>query len=766
MTQMKHESNDKPAPMESTVVSRVTLLEMRVSQYRQRIEVLETGLGDATERLKATEKLIEHMQIRISATENHCSWTTDQISHLESRPDIAAQRPFASMFKSSVLYPVAKGGVKLLSMGLQAMPNNRDRALFWLYRKKPHLYSKLKQLSPAIIQPIEAATRLTHWRVMLEKDGASQQPSQPPVVPLSSTRNTATEVLSNPSFAGLPRPLPSVVESFSASTDKQDEVLRETTRLKQDAPGTATLSFLVLIQGQDPETIDRTLQSIFRQTDPSWELLLCAHKDPNHIVESWLDRDWRIRRITPLASETKALLSSAKVSTAMFIGLVSPGDVLDDDLVKRIGESIQHIDDVTAIYTNEACRTPDGDVVNHFFKPDWSPEHQLSVNVLGRFLAFRKQVLLDQSMGAWTDLPSAEYLLTLRLASGKSRVLHIDEVMYLRGGDDAAETFKAGGGFSAPQLLATQSPMQDYLRETLDPSVTVAPDQDSGAFRVRWSIPEGQEVTLVILTNMRYRNVEQRGNILMVDNFVRSIIEKSTFPNYKIIVVDDGYISEDLAALLKAHGHTSQTYRSEGSFSFSGKSNFASSLVSSGIVILLNDDLEVISEDWIEALVEQASRPEIGIVGGKLFFPDHSIQHAGISIGLNGSAGHVFMGQQSGTEEYAQYASVVRNYGAVTGALMAYRKEVFESLGGFDEFFRVDYNDIDFCLRCIAKGYRVVYTPYAKLYHFHNSTFNRSHDMSHERAEFLRRWKSWVDRDPYCGTHLAPICREIPQLNG
>ena len=763
---MTHQSNDKSAVSESKVVSRVTLLEMRVSQYRQRIEVLEAGLGDATERLKATEKLIEHMQVRISATENHCSWTTDQISHLEKRPGIPAQRSFTSVFKSGVLYPMVKGGVKLLSLGLQVTPNLRDRALFRLYREKPHLYNKLKQLSPTTIQPIEAATEVATWRVMLEKDAASLQPRQPSVVPLSNTKNTSSEALSNPAFSGLPRPLQSVVESFSASTGKQDEVLRETTRLKQDAPGTATLSFLVLIQGQDPESIDRTLQSIFRQTDPSWELLLCAHKDPDHIVESWLDRDWRIRRIEPVPSETSALLSSAKVSTAAFIGLVTPGDVLDDDLVKRICESTLHIEEAAAIYTNEACRTPDGDLVNHFYKPDWSPEHQLSVNVLGRFLAFRKQFLLDQPLGAWSDMPSAEYLLTLRLASGNHRVLHLDEVMYLRGGVEAADQFKVGGCFSEGELLATQSPMQAYLRDALDPSVSVIPDQNSGAFRLRWSIPEGQEVTLVILTNMRYRNVEQRGNILMVDNFVRSIIEKSTFPNYKIIVVDDGYVPDDLAALLKEHGHTSETYRSEGSFSFSGKSNFASSLVSSGIVVLLNDDLEVISEDWIEALVEQASRPEIGIVGGKLFFPDHSIQHAGISIGLNGSAGHVFMGQPAGPEEYAHYASVVRNYGAVTGALMAYRKDVFDSLGGFDEFFRVDYNDIDFCLRCIEKGYRVVYTPYAKLFHFHNSTFNRSHDMSHERAEFLRRWQSWVDRDPYCGTHLAPICRERAQING
>jgi GT2 family glycosyltransferase len=180
---------------------------------------------------------------------------------------------------------------------------------------------------------------------------------------------------------------------------------------------------------------------------------------------------------------------------------------------------------------------------------------------------------------------------------------------------------------------------------------------------------------------MRFRTVDGRGNILMVLNFVQSIIEKSTYPDYKLIVVDDGYVPDELKDLLRQHGHSTATYRAEGEFSFAGKSNFASSLVPSGIVVLLNDDLEVIATDWIEALVEQAVRPEVGVAGGKLLFPDESIQHAGIAIGLNGSAGHVFMGHPSDTPEYAGYASVVRNYGAVTGALMAYRKEVFDTWG-------------------------------------------------------------------------------------
>ena len=765
MTQVNQKLKNSDPIADEKIASRVKLLEMRVSQYRQRIELLEASLGDATEHLKATQKLIDHMQIRISATEHHCSWTTDQISRLDNRPAHAGQRAFLSAAKTLVLYPAIRISVRVLSVPLRLVPTLRDRALFRLQRSKPHIYGKLRQLSPAVFQTIEANTSVSAWRTTLERL-SPQDAVSPSVVPLRNIENTLAEALENPLYKTLPTPLPSVVDSLKASTAQQDQLLRETTRLKQDDPGTATVSFLVLIQGHDVEAIDRTFQSIFRQTDPSWELLLCAGNDPDHIVDSWLDRDWRIRRVDPLSHEVTALLHSARLSTAMFHGLLTPGDELDDDLVKRMGEAVRGIDDAVAIYTNEACRTPLGDITSHFYKPDWSPEHQLSLNMLGRFLAFRKPFLLNLQDDGWSALPSAEYLLTLRLALHERRVLHLDEVLYLRGPREAQEPVKPGGRFNGPQLLATQQPMQAFLRASLDPLATVVPDQEAGAFRVQWSTPEPPQVTLVILTNMRYRDVHNRGNILMVDNFVRSIIEKSTYPNYKMIVVDDGYIPDELSETLKQHGHSSQSYHSEGAFSFAGKSNFASSLVSSGIVILLNDDLEVISNDWIEALVEQAARPEIGVVGGKLLFPDQTIQHAGISIGLNGSAGHVFMGKEEETKEYGGYASIIRNYGAVTGALMAYRKEVFDSLGGFDEIFRVDYNDIDFCLRCIAKGYRVVYTPYAELYHFHNSTFNRSHDMGNERAEFLRRWQTWINRDPYCGNFLAPICQEQAHING
>jgi GT2 family glycosyltransferase len=180
-------------------------------------------------------------------------------------------------------------------------------------------------------------------------------------------------------------------------------------------------------------------------------------------------------------------------------------------------------------------------------------------------------------------------------------------------------------------------------------------------------------------------------------------------------------------------------------------------------VILLNDDLEVIAPDWIQALASQAARPGVGAVGGKLLFPDGSLQHAGIALGFHGSAGHVFH-RAPERSDYAGFASIDRNYSAVTGAVMAYRKEVFDEVGGFDLRFSTDYNDLDFCLKCIEAGLRVVYTPSAKLYHFHNSSLNRAHDNAEEKEAFLQKWGALVARDPYFNKHFQKDSHDRPLL--
>ncbi|RYF38834.1 MAG: glycosyltransferase, partial [Comamonadaceae bacterium] len=339
-------------------------------------------------------------------------------------------------------------------------------------------------------------------------------------------------------------------------------------------------------------------------------------------------------------------------------------------------------------------------------------------------------------------------------------IAHIDEPLYIRA---TATQQPVGGFFSERALSEARSVLETDIRHENDGARARIATSAAGkkSLHALWPVPTDVPITLLILSGMHKRELPGKGVVTLATNFVRSIIEKSSAERYKIIVVDDGFVDDDLRELLAAHGHSTHTCPKSEPFSFARKANFASSLVSSGIVFLLNDDLEVISPDWIQELAGQAARPAVGAVGCRLLFGDGSLQHAGIGVGFHGSAGHMFHRAPADGLEYAGFASIDRNYSAVTGAVMAYRKEVFDQVGGFDEQFRTDYNDLDFCLKCVARGLRIVYTPSATLYHFHNSSLKREHDSSPELKAFLARWSQVVKRDPYFSKNFQTQSAEL-----
>jgi cellulose synthase/poly-beta-1,6-N-acetylglucosamine synthase-like glycosyltransferase len=568
-------------------------------------------------------------------------------------------------------------------------------------------------------------------------------------------------VLSDPDLLSLARPKAAYLDPESLHRAPTGELLEPVVEMNQMRQSPASVCFVVPVRNKDVAALERTLQSVLRQTDPCWELLFGCDKDHSSLVSDWLETDWRVRRVEmqDMPTESHWLKAAAREATTVFVGLLSQGDVIDDDLVKRIGDKLRRASELDIVYTDEACRLQDDKVSRPFYKPDWSPEHQQSVNMLGRFTAIRKKMLLSLPEPHGREEAAAEYELALAAAANAASVAHIDDLLYFKSASGAE--CAPGGFFPREALEEARTALERQVRGECS-AAKVEAVADNGSLRVVWPEPS-TPITLVILTGMYERDVPGRGKIVLATHFVRSIISNSTSANYKILVVDDGFVPEDLGALLATHGHSSVSYPKQKTFSFADKANFGTAQVREGIVILLNDDLEVIAPDWIQTLASQAARPGVGAVGGKLLFPDGSLQHAGIALGFHGSAGHVFhRAPESG--DYAGFASMDRNYSAVTGAVMAYRKEVFDEVGGFDLRFSTDYNDLDFCLKCIEAGYRVVYTPSAKLYHFHNSSLNRVHDNAEEKKAFLQKWGALVARDPYFSKHFQKDSQDRPLL--
>jgi O-antigen biosynthesis protein len=512
-----------------------------------------------------------------------------------------------------------------------------------------------------------------------------------------------------------------------------------------------SICFVLRVTMHDPEKLERTIQSILRQTLTNWEILLSPIEALAADLDSWLDLDWRIRRLPEPLMGRHDVVVAAQYATARYVGLIVQGDTIDDELIDFVDQAIGVGVDADIIYTDEARLAGDGTLVDHYYKPDWSPEHLNSVNYIGKFVAFRKERLLDEKSVRLTEsLAASDYELLLTMSRSATEVVHIDDALYF---DCRPQSSRIGGFFSAADVGAAKRVLENHVQRD-DPLAKVVEGKLPGSFEVRWPIGSDTQVTLVVLTGMRRRDIPGRGQIVLVSHFVRSIIERSRYPTYRILVVDDGDMPDDLQELLRRHGHQRCSYLGRGEFSFAKKANFAIRQVDGGVVILLNDDMEVINHDWIEAMAGLALQRRVGAVGAKLHYPDGSIQHTGITLGFNGAAGHIFHGAPSDGMEYAGFASVARNYSAVTGAAMAFRKLVFDELGGFDEQFGVDYNDVDFCLRLRHAGYRVAVTPGANLYHFHNSSFMRKREDRNERNTFIARWGDQIDRDPYFNKHF------------
>ncbi len=267
-----------------------------------------------------------------------------------------------------------------------------------------------------------------------------------------------------------------------------------------------------------------------------------------------------------------------------------------------------------------------------------------------------------------------------------------------------------------------------------------------GLYTVRYAVTDDPMVSIIIPTRDRWSLLHQ---------CLRSIEEKTRYSRYEILVLDNDSIEAETRRGLDALGRKWRVLHCPGAFNFSALNNLGAREAKGEYLLFLNNDTEVIEPDWLSAMLEHAQRPEVGAVGARLHYPDGRIQHAGLVLGIGGVADHAFKGLPGDMFTYFALGNVVRNVSAVTAACMMVPRRAFEQLGGFDEALQVALNDVDFCLRLRQKGYLIVYTPHALLYHHESGTRGRLHPPSDEE----RVWKAWGEMirkgDPYYNPNLT-----------
>jgi GT2 family glycosyltransferase len=420
-------------------------------------------------------------------------------------------------------------------------------------------------------------------------------------------------------------------------------------------------------------------------------------------------------------------------AAAEYVALVEPEDSLAPDAVAHVAALLRQSPEIDLVYSDEDVRHDDGSRQRPFFKPDWSPDLLLSYDYLGGLLVFRKELVRD-----FGEL-SGRYDLALRLSESAKSVHHVGRVLYHR----------TPGTPTGPDR--SQRALENHLRRA-NPGAWVEPGRVSGTWRVRYPIPADARVSIII---------PSAGKIEMLAANLRELAAKTDYPHFEVVVVDNssgGSIEEFVSQRVRDGLPIRRVDWRWKPFNFSAICNAAARECDSPYVLFLNDDTTVIRPDWLRALVELAARPEVGVVGAKLVFPDGSIQHAGVVLGLFGRSGHAFKGLDGAKRHYFDFPDVIRNVSAVTGACMMVRADVFRQAGGFDEEnFPVDSNDIDLCLRIGKLGHRVLYTPYAELYHHEAASKPQADKYAHpaEVRAFHDRWKDVIAADPFYNSNLT-----------
>lgn len=496
----------------------------------------------------------------------------------------------------------------------------------------------------------------------------------------------------------------------------------------------------------DDRWLRRCIDSVMHQAYERWELCLVddASTQPHvqRTLAEYARREPRIRvaRRTTNAGIVAASAEALAMASGEFVTFLDHDDELSRDALLEIVRALQE-EGVDLVYSDEDKLDKRGRRVDPFFKPDWSPDLLLSMNYVCHLAAIRRKTV-EEAGGLRPGFDgSQDHDLFLRVAERARRITHVPKVLYhwrkVPGSAAAERTAKPYA------IEAGRRAIEAALhRRSIDGGVEMP---YPGMYRVRYTVRRQPRVSIIIPTR-------DRAELLRA--CISTIEAQTRFPNYEVIVVDNA--SQDPAALaylaeLKRRHRVLDYPRA---FNWSAINNFAVRETDAELLLFLNNDIEILQEAWLDALVEHGQRGDVGAVGAKLLYPDGRIQHAGVVLGVGAVAGHAFKYHPADTLAHFGFAQVVRNVSAVTGACMMVKRTAFEQVGGFDEELRVAYNDIDFCLKLRREGYSVIYTPFAVLRH-HESATRRAESPPEDEARMQARWKTTLGRDPFYNPNLT-----------
>ncbi|MBT1445356.1 glycosyltransferase [Shewanella sp. JM162201] len=502
------------------------------------------------------------------------------------------------------------------------------------------------------------------------------------------------------------------------------------------------------------------IESVVGQSYPQWELCIAddastaGHVRP--LLEQYSKKDHRIKvcfreqngHISAASNSALALVSGD------YVGLLDHDDCLAPDALLSVVQTLNRQRSARVIYSDEDKIDESGQRSEPHFKPDWNRDLFYSHNYICHFTVLETSLI--RAVGGFrTGVEgSQDYDLLLRcIAKVKDdEIVHIPSILY------HWRAIQGSTALSGSEKRYTQKAGVAALKNFFEPvgrGILVDEHQLNNCYRVRWPVPEPKPlVSLIIPTRDGYEVLKQ---------CVDSIYRLTRYPNFEVLIVNNQSCCPKTLAYFNElkENRLASIIDFDDEFNFSAMNNMAVNQARGSIVGLINNDIEILNEDWLEEMVSQAARPDIGCVGAKLYYPDGRIQHAGVILGIGGIAGHSH--KYFGKQHYGYHSrlSLVQNYSAVTAAALLVRKDVYLEVGGLEPELKVAFNDVDFCLKVRDAGYRNLWTPFAEMIH-HESVSRGFEDTPEKKARFSteitwmqNRWGDKLQRDPCYNPNLT-----------
>lgn len=505
---------------------------------------------------------------------------------------------------------------------------------------------------------------------------------------------------------------------------------------------------------------DEMVDSVKAQSYGRWQLVLVnASPDDSELAVSAkkaADSDSRIKLITLSENQGISENTNAGIKEAAgdFICFFDHDDTLEPNCLYEYAKAINEYPETDLLYCDEDKLMPNGVLAQPFFKPDFNIDLLRNNNYICHMLTIRR-TLLDAIEPNTKEFDGAQdHNITLRAIEKTRRVTHVPRVLYHW---RISETSTAANADSKPYAtIAGIKAVQDHINR-MGLNATVRQSRRPFTYDVQYAVPEDEPLVSVIIPT--------KDHIDILDTCIRSIIERTTYTNYEIVVIENNsteqktfdYYENDL----KKYNASIRIETWQHEFNFSKLMNFGATKAQGDYLLLLNNDTEIITPNWMETMLGQCARADVGIVGCRLFYKDDTIQHAGVCV-TGGVAGHLGKNLPKGNWGYFALADATQDLSAVTAACMMTKRSVFEAVSGFTEELSVAFNDIDYCLKVREQGYLVVYTPEVNLYHY-ESISRGAEDNDDKKIRFHKeysymnyRWAAYyVKGDPYMSPNVT-----------